>query len=721
MFCIPLLPILTLPLSWSRSGKLLASGSDDKVVNIYSYLPELSSSQFALAVTIDTGHSANVFSVKFMPHSNDGTIITASRDSQVRIFDIERSAHSESSGLYLSPSSTAAKIFRSHTSSVKRIVTEASPFYFLTCSEDGDVRQWDIRQPESAYPRPRFHFQRPGASVDLADEAPPPLISYNDHNMELYSISCSSSQPHYIAVGGTHLHCFLHDRRMLGRNRLKERGGRPSPSAGSASFDDSLAEATQCVAKFAPYGQPKMGRNDTKQITACKLGDANPNELIVSWTGDNIYNFNILRDQQSSPSAAYSAVPEGSRGVRHGKKRKRYHDDSGSPSNLRSSRPRNSASPHETGATQALSFLMQLGNGDNLEVPISEHGNYDLLGSAQLNQDHDHADHGALYAQAIRTLKNSLGRSHYGHGTAARQEEMVKILLAAYEAFEKIEYYRSQRTYPVTYHGPTIDYELKLSSDRQKIWRFVQASGTLARVVLRFRQQPVSDPRAHGIDISLFDMVHPAPREARGPLERHEQFGYDFIKAILLWLDSGIGAVLREFSSDSDSASVSGPRRVPVSKDPGVDAIDSELIPYLEGLATDLPVVYSGHGGPGDDPRDTDTVFITEKAAVKAFGFAMRTPFADLTGDGGVANIPREGGSADAVVQNREIALKFWGYKVCMALLNNAGIDVNFPFVATAFGDLENRSRHRNRTLYFNPRSSGGYLFQYNVHAYSLC
>jgi hypothetical protein len=152
-----------------------------------------------------------------------------------------------------------------------------------------------------------------------------------------------------------------------------------------------------------------------------------------------------------------------------------------------------------------------------------------------------------------------------------------------------------------------------------------------------------------------------------------------------------------------------------VSKDPGVEAIDSELIPYLEGLATDLPVVYIGHGGHGDDPRDTDTVFGTEKAAVRAFGAAMKKPFADLTGGAGVANDPSRGGSADGVVQNRETALKFWGNKVCMALLNNAGIDVNFPFVATAFGDMENRTPHRNQTLYSNLRSSGESLFQANV------
>ena len=76
-------------LSWSTSGRLLASGSDDQHLNIHSYQPDLSVSPFALTTTVATGHTANIFSVKFMPHSNDHTLITAAGDAEVRVFDIE--------------------------------------------------------------------------------------------------------------------------------------------------------------------------------------------------------------------------------------------------------------------------------------------------------------------------------------------------------------------------------------------------------------------------------------------------------------------------------------------------------------------------------------------------------------------------------------------------------------------------------------------------------
>lgn len=120
---------------------------------------------FALTTTVATGHRANIFSVKFMPHSNDRTLVTAAGDAEVRVFDIEYSGRSVEPSMgpdmatagrgqrfqnlyrgvrYLSSGNTNARIYRSHADRVKRIVTESSPNLFLTCSEDGEVRPLDL-------------------------------------------------------------------------------------------------------------------------------------------------------------------------------------------------------------------------------------------------------------------------------------------------------------------------------------------------------------------------------------------------------------------------------------------------------------------------------------------------------------------------------------------------------------------------------------------------
>ncbi|KAF2663878.1 WD40 repeat-like protein [Microthyrium microscopicum] len=672
---------------WSRSGRLLASGSDDKFINIHSYLPDQGALQFGLAATLDTGHTANIFSVKFMPNSSDSTIVSCAGDDEVRVFDIQRATQPTNSRLYLSSNSTNGKVFRSHDSSVKRIVTEASSFYFLTCSEDGEVRQWDIRQPESSYPRKSPVFRRSGAQPSRSD-APPPLITYEPYNVELWTISCSPSQPHYIALGGTHLHCFLHDRRMLGRNRLEERGGSVPRSLSPEAAETVLSDATRCVAKFAPYGQPQMSRNDSgKNISACKLGTANPNELIVSWMRDNIYSFDIRKDMKDQDRQAFSTsapIPQArSRNSSSGKKRKRPMINAESPSNGPNSRPRtsNAVAPTPLNANAAYSFIVQMGG-----VPVTIRPSSRTQGASS-----GVPDSGSSHAHRIRSLKNSLGRTHFQHDPAQRREEIFDILQASVNAFDKIDDHISSRTYPVTTCSTSVDYELKLRNDRAKVWRYTQASGTLARILLGYKSTAPgpTNSRTQSIDLESYDIIRPAEREGSQPLDRHEQFGYDFIKAILLWLESGVGAVLREFSSESQFAARASRRRLPVPRDAGIEALDTHLIPYLEGLAAELPIVYSGHGGLGDDPRNTDEIFPSEKQAVRAFGRIMKIPFADL-------HAPSKESSDEPAgpTLSRDIAVTFWGHRVCMAVLHRAAIDVNYAFVATAF---ENSAARRPR------------------------
>ncbi|RPB19403.1 WD40 repeat-like protein [Terfezia boudieri ATCC MYA-4762] len=313
-------------LSWSRSGHLLASGSDDTHINIHTTKPN-----FAFNTSIQTGHTANIFSVKFMPFS-DNKIVSCAGDWEVRVFDVEYAPTANT--LNSSPRVTRlreprihfsrntqslpkpaklynegeceTKVYTSHTDRVKRIVTENSPWLFLTCSEDGEVRQFDLRQPSGYYSRgngssarapfTRHHFTGMDILVgpmDESDDRNPPLISYKKHRIELNTISCSVGQPHYIALGGSHQHCFLHDRRMLGRDISTEQGQQ------SSLTESELSSATRCVKRFAPK-RPSANNvtglrraRDNGHITACKISDANPNEVIVSWSGDDIYLFDI--------------------------------------------------------------------------------------------------------------------------------------------------------------------------------------------------------------------------------------------------------------------------------------------------------------------------------------------------------------------------------------------------------------------------------------------
>lgn len=84
---------------------------------------------------------------------------------------------------------------------------------------------------------------------------------------------------------------------MTGRDKLKEKGAHLLPVSQLSSNDQELlAQATQCVRKFAPKGQKRMKRGDNGHITALKISDARPDEMLVSYSGDDIYSFDLLRD-----------------------------------------------------------------------------------------------------------------------------------------------------------------------------------------------------------------------------------------------------------------------------------------------------------------------------------------------------------------------------------------------------------------------------------------
>lgn len=654
-----------------------------------------------------------------MPHSNDRTIISAAGDSTVRIFDVEYSGSSagpsssfpsrpRSGGAsvwentrHLSEGDTNAKVFRSHSDRVKRIVTESSPFFFLTCSEDGEVRQWDLREPESTYPTNRTWRFGPQNGNNV--EIPPPLISYRRYNVDLNTISCSPSRPHYIALGGNHLHCFLHDRRMLGRDVLAERGTPASPSNSHSSRDDDLmGQATQCVRRFAPNGQPQMGRTDTGHITACKISDANPNELIASWSGDHIYSFDIVNSSDARESTARERLPDSADAtvtgkVKESRDRKRKRVKEGSTMSLEAaeragSRARTSSETAEQ--QEDLSLRVNFGNGQREEIPIEpprarspateareshlpefQRQSFRIAkGTVQLRK--------ALFSPELKKEPTDASATTSASTSLARYSTAFSRALSMASSLmpDVLEVMRSWR-YPVNPVPADVTFQRKLRKDREKAARFVQAAGVLARV-LGGKLRTLGGANADSAKLNDFVQIRPALNE-QGPLDKREVFSYDFLKAICLWLDSGPGGIVRGFSKRTPSA------RFPLipesgEEEVGIDAIDEHLIPYLLKAAGDGPILnIEASPFEVDEAR---VIFASERAAVLAFAQAVKIPFEDLTTG---AVLPANPTSADrAAAQDRTAALRFWALKVGRGVLINAADGLDFRCVDHAFGGL---------------------------------
>lgn len=111
-------------IEWSSNGKLLASGSDDNRVIIWNAL------EHRMVLDLLTPHQGNIFSVKFMPNSNDSLVASGAADSHIYIFDINRE---------MDPASPYWKCV-CHAQRVKRLATAPEhPWMLWSAGEDGRI------------------------------------------------------------------------------------------------------------------------------------------------------------------------------------------------------------------------------------------------------------------------------------------------------------------------------------------------------------------------------------------------------------------------------------------------------------------------------------------------------------------------------------------------------------------------------------------------------
>ncbi|KAI5480734.1 WD repeat protein [Pseudohyphozyma bogoriensis] len=279
-------------MTWDERGDRLVTAGDDTKVCIWHtnshHLSDLDSSlpvspNLSLHSSIQTGHSQNIFSVKIRPGRRD-RIITGAGDSQIRVLDLNAPSSTVTSSTtsnqwnHYSTEDACVRVLRCHKGRVKKLALEesAGSETFLSCSEDGTVRQHDLRTGHTCMRR----------GTDCGD----PLVSYK--GMGLYALSMSKASPHLFVVAGTHHEAFLHDRRMLRRPLLDDWGVELKEGAG----------VTQCVRRF---GAPDVKSN----IVSAKLGE-NGRDLILSYSDDKVYLFDVYGETYFAPPPSPPPAPE---------------------------------------------------------------------------------------------------------------------------------------------------------------------------------------------------------------------------------------------------------------------------------------------------------------------------------------------------------------------------------------------------------------------------
>uniref|UniRef100_A0A8C6PU81 DDB1 and CUL4 associated factor 6 n=1 Tax=Nothobranchius furzeri TaxID=105023 RepID=A0A8C6PU81_NOTFU len=230
-------------ISWNETGEYILSGSDDTFLVITNpYNKKVKKS-------IRSGHRANIFSAKFMPHTNDQEIISCSGDGIIFYTHTEKS-----------PDFNRQCQFTCHYGTAYEIMTVPNdPYTFLSCGEDGTVRWFDLRTKTSC------------TKVDCKDDI---LINCT---RAATSISISPLVPYYLAVGCSDSSVRIYDRRMLGTRATGNYTGRGT---------------TGMCGRFVPT---HLSNKSCRVTSLCYSEDGQ--EVLVSYSSDYIYLFNPKDDQ----------------------------------------------------------------------------------------------------------------------------------------------------------------------------------------------------------------------------------------------------------------------------------------------------------------------------------------------------------------------------------------------------------------------------------------
>ncbi|MEQ2250476.1 DDB1- and CUL4-associated factor 6 [Ilyodon furcidens] len=230
-------------ISWNDTGEYILSGSDDTFLVITNpYNKKVKKS-------IRSGHRANIFSAKFMPHTNDQEIISCSGDGIIFYTHTEKS-----------PDYNRQCQFTCHYGTAYEIMTVPNdPYTFLSCGEDGTVRWFDLRTKTSC------------TKEDCKDDI---LINCR---RAATSISISPLVPYYLAVGCSDSSVRIYDRRMLGTRATGNYMGRGTTG--------------MCV-RFVPS---HLSNKSCRVTSLCYSEDGQ--EVLVSYSSDYIYLFDPKDDQ----------------------------------------------------------------------------------------------------------------------------------------------------------------------------------------------------------------------------------------------------------------------------------------------------------------------------------------------------------------------------------------------------------------------------------------
>uniref|UniRef100_A0A8D0CW00 WD and tetratricopeptide repeats 1 n=1 Tax=Sander lucioperca TaxID=283035 RepID=A0A8D0CW00_SANLU len=242
---------------------LLASGSDDQHAIIWDPF------KHKKLTTMHTGHAANIFSVKFLPHSGDRILITGAADTKVHVHDltVKETIH----------------MFSDHTNRVKRIATAPMwPNTFWSAAEDGVIRQYDLRESS----------KRSEVLIDLTE--------FCGQLVEAKCLAVNPRDNNYMAVGANGPFVRLYDIRMINNYR---KSMTQSTSAAVHTFCERQkpipdGAGQYYVAGHLPVKLPDYNNRLRVLVATYVTFSPDGTELLVNMGGEQVYLFDLTFKQR---------------------------------------------------------------------------------------------------------------------------------------------------------------------------------------------------------------------------------------------------------------------------------------------------------------------------------------------------------------------------------------------------------------------------------------
>ncbi|XP_063972224.1 WD and tetratricopeptide repeats protein 1-like isoform X2 [Diachasmimorpha longicaudata] len=265
-------------LEWNQTGEMLASASDDMHLILWDPF------RYRKKLALHTGHNGNIFSVKFMPESNDSILVTGAGDNGVRVHDVSIS--------------NTIFICTCHTGRVKRIATlDNVPSVFWSAAEDGLILQYDMRTKHNC------------KSSDCRNVLIN-LVNHAGRKAEAKCMAVNRRRPEIIAVGANDPYVRMYDRRMIklgqipvelsGQNDLSRLSHNVQNSAGRGDMDGNIPLGCAQYFVAGHLKSPKTRYSERNFATTYLTFSDDGNELLVNMGGEQIYLFDIDRHRTSA-------------------------------------------------------------------------------------------------------------------------------------------------------------------------------------------------------------------------------------------------------------------------------------------------------------------------------------------------------------------------------------------------------------------------------------